>query len=403
MTTFFKTYPFPDHLIARIDHRVWQFLNLCAANDIDARLVGGSVRDALSGIKEEKVDYDSAVACPPDDVIAFCLKHNIKYFPTGIEHGTITIRYKGITLEVTSLRSDVKTHGRHATVVFSASFEEDAKRRDFTFNALYVDHNHILYDAFNGQCDLKNSYVRFIGNAHTRIKEDYLRLYRYFRFWGKFGRRPVDLTVLPALNDIKEGLSCLSIERIQSELFKILALKWPGPILESMCTYGVLNHLFGAEIDFKTGIKNMRRLVLCEHFGKHPVCIIRRLVALTSTDVSHVLKLTRLDQKKMKALITHVEPNDMALNKPEFYIDAMLLTYARSTKNILKIKTEAENITSLPDFPLAGKDLIAHGIPAGKKIGEVLKKIKKSWIENGCTWDKKMALKVLDRLLQSIK
>ena len=285
----------------RIDPRAWEFLTLCEVNGIDARLVGGCVRDALLPPNGQMnlTDIDIAIKATPPDMIAFCKTHRLKCIPTGISHGTLTIVFKGLVCELTSLRADVDTHGRRATVTFGASFEEDAKRRDFTMNALLVDRQQILYDAFDGVNDLHSGRVRFIGDPATRIAEDYLRLYRYFRFWGRFGKGHADISVLPTLTIIRNNLSQLSIERVQSELFKILTLLWPGTVLTSMLNYGLLNHVFGDNIDYVVGIKALRRLVMFERFGKHPPCAIRRLCALTQgQNVSDMLKFSRAHKKK---------------------------------------------------------------------------------------------------------
>ncbi|MES2607832.1 MAG: CCA tRNA nucleotidyltransferase [Pseudomonadota bacterium] len=383
----------------RIDSRAWDFLSLCAADGIDARLVGGCVRDALLTTvdKTNLTDIDIAIAAPPPDVIAFSKKHHVKCIPTGISHGTLTILFKGLILEVTSLRADIDTFGRHATVTFGASFEEDAKRRDFTMNALFVDHQQILYDAFNGVIDLQNGHVRFIGDPATRIAEDYLRLYRYFRFWGRFGKGSADISVLPALDTIKDALSQLSIERVQSELFKILTLPWPGAVLKSMMYYGLLNYVFVDAIDCSTGIKVLRRLTMLERFVGHPPCPIRRLCALTSGyNISDIFRLSRIQKKKFEALSkTLTEPHyEIVLTHPEWWVDSILLKNARSTDPIWTCRLHAKTLTPPPPFPLTGADVMATGI-TGAQIGEVLTNIKRQWIASGFTLDREACLAYL--------
>lgn len=396
-----------------IDLRAWEFLSLCGANGIDARFVGGCVRDALlyehplsssrmlgsKPLMLTSTDIDIAMAAPPPDVIAFCKKHRLKCIPTGIAHGTLTILFKGLTLEVTSLRADVDTHGRHATVIFGASFEEDAKRRDFTMNALFVDHQQILYDAFDGVSDLHNGHIRFIGDPVCRIAEDYLRLYRYFRFWGRFGNGPADISVLPALNTIKDALSHLSIERVQSELLKILMLTWPGAVLKSMAHYGLLDYVFGGTIGDTTGIKTLRRLIILERFGGHSPCSIRHLCALTQgQNISDIFKLSRMQKKKLESLSKAItEANyEIALPHPEWWVDSMLLKDALSAASIWVCRPRIKTLTPPPLFPLTGADVMATGA-AGAQIGEILTAVKRQWIASGFTLNRNACLESLKK------
>lgn len=388
-----------DLLLAQIDARVWQFLLLCADAGIDARLVGGAVRDVLCNQNIENLDFDIAVASTPDEMIFFCKKNKLAFFPTGLAHGTLTVRFKKLTLEVTSLRADIETSGRHATVAFGKSFEEDAKRRDFTLNALYVDHMGKLYDYFNGVRDLSAGIVRFIGDAHTRISEDYLRLYRYFRFCGRFGRGNVCLSVLPPLSMIKDELSILSIERVQRELFKILEQPWPSRVFHAMRVYGLLNNLFGDDIDFEKGVGILRKLVVYERAGGHIPCVIRRLSALVGKkDISSVLKLSKSDRQKLIFLTRQNDVDETALFNPGFYVDAALLALARLKEPMGENLKQSQKLKPLPAFPLTGADVIALGISEGEEIGVILKKIKKMWIENNFEWDRSEALNVLNRV-----
>ncbi len=390
----FSEMPFtvPD----RIDKRAWAFLNLCADQHIDARLVGGCVRDAL--LNQHNVtsspDIDIAIAATPQEVIHFCNHNQIAYFPTGIDHGTLTLLYKGLPMEVTSLRCDVKSDGRHAVVAFGTSFIMDAMRRDFTINALYVDHNNILYDAFNGVQDLYNRRVRFIGDAHQRIAEDYLRLWRYFRFWGRFGNGCVDLTVLPPLHELTEGLTALSIERIQRELLNILAQPWSHVIIQSLCTYGLLVHTFNAPINSDL----CRRLIILERsYNRSDICPIRRLVALLiSADLVHCpLKLSRAQQQKLKALMTK-NLKEIALTNPQWWIDANLLAYAKATHNTSASMYNARQYTCslmpFPAFPVTAKDLLRLGYTPGVQVGDTLRRLKSLWFNHVFQLDKEACL-----------
>jgi tRNA nucleotidyltransferase/poly(A) polymerase len=264
-------------------------------------------------------------------------------------------------------------------------------------NALLVDHQHVLYDAFDGVNDLHNGKVRFIGDPATRITEDYLRLYRYFRFWGRFGKGPADISALPSLMTIKNDLSQLSVERVQSELFKILTLPWPGTVLTSMMDYGLLNHVFCNKIDYADGIKALRHLVMFERFGKHPPCAIRRLCALTQgQNVSDILKFSRAHKKKCDTLNKVItDPHyEIALTHPEWWVDSMLLKGARSADPVWACRGQAKTLTPPPAFPLTGADVMAKGI-TDAKIGEVLTDVKRQWIASGFTLDRDGCLKYL--------
>jgi len=425
----------------RIDSRAWDFLALCSENGLDARLVGGCVRDALLASMgrhgsidrpDVSTDIDIAIACPPWDVISFCKKHRLKCIPTGLAHGTVTIVYHGLVLEVTSLRADVKTHGRHATVAFGTSFAADAKRRDFTMNALYVDQHRVLYDAFDGASDVatvsdlagasdvSHGRVRFIGDPAARIAEDYLRLYRYFRFWGRFCRGPVDLSVLPPLISIKDQLSQLSIERVQSELFKLLMQPWPGPVLESMRRYGLLAHVFGDVVagvetgvetgvnhDVEIGIKTLRRLTVLEAMGGHSICQIRRLCALTHVgnarggnthsgnlrgeNAPDPFKLSRVQTQKRNHCLLYLSPKKspkaLAAMHPEswhpqWWVDVHLLRDAASCKPLWRCISAAKLLSPPPPFPLTGADVVALGVPPGPRVGAILTAVKRHWIDD---------------------
>jgi poly(A) polymerase len=386
-----------------IDTRAFDFLALCVEKGIDARLVGGCVRDALLGQvnPHSTVDIDIAIACTPAELITLCEKNGIKYFPTGIDHGTITLLYHRLLLQVTSLRADVKTTGRHASVIYGTSFEKDACRRDFTINALYVDHTHILYDAFEGITDLAKGSVRFIGEPIARIREDYLRLYRYFRFWERFGRGPADVSVLPTFDSIKENLKLLSIERVQHELLLILSRPWPGIVIASMHQYGLFKELFNNCVapNYET-IHNLRRLIMLEHaitktctnLKNTKFCPIRRLSILTKgADLTAHLKLSRIQTKKLKAISPYcesksIQPETIAMTHPEYWIDAHVLSLAASNKSMYACCKAIKNMQMPPPFPLKGSDIMSLEM-TGVQIGSALKLVKQQWIISHFTMD----------------
>jgi poly(A) polymerase len=190
------------------------------AEGVETRAVGGAVRDALLGLPVTEIDL--ATTAVPQKVMTLAREAGLKAIPTGIEHGTVTVIVDEMPFEVTTLRRDVETFGRHAKVAFTEDWEEDARRRDFTLNALYADREGIVFDPLGFYADLMEGRVRFIGDAEARIKEDYLRILRFFRFNAYYGRGPLDADGLAASVKLREGLAQLSAERVAAEMRRLL-------------------------------------------------------------------------------------------------------------------------------------------------------------------------------------
>ena len=202
------------------------------------RLVGGCVRDYL--LHRRFQDRDMATTLTPDEVVARLKKNNIAYLDIGRVFGTIVAKVDGTPFEITTLRKDIETDGRHAVVGFTKSWATDARRRDFTINALYADKNGKIYDYTGGLADLKNHKVRFVGKAEKRMQEDYLRILRYFRFWAKMGEKKVDAEVQKALPKIIPFLGTLSVDRRRDEMFKIVTGPRAQTTLRTMQKLNVL-------------------------------------------------------------------------------------------------------------------------------------------------------------------
>ncbi len=221
-----------------------------ALGENTCRFVGGAVRDSL--INKTVQDVDLATTLAPGEVIGRLEAAKIKVVPTGLKHGTVTAVFPGRHFEVTTLRHDVETFGRHAKVAFHDDWREDAARRDFTINALYLSPDGALYDYFGGEDDLTRGRVRFIGDAAKRIEEDALRILRLFRFHAWYGRGPLDRDALEAVGRKLDLLNILSGERVAAETFKLLRAPDPVPLLKAMNKVGVLGQLFeGFTFDFK--------------------------------------------------------------------------------------------------------------------------------------------------------
>src|SRR5262249_331048 len=209
----------------------------------ETRAVGGAVRNALLGEKVKEIDL--ATTARPEQVIALAKKAGLKPVPTGIEHGTVTVIADGVPFEVTTLRSDVETFGRHATVAFTKDWKEDARRRDFTLNALYAGIEGRVCDPVEGYADLLEGRVRFIGDAEARIKEDYLRILRFFRFNAYYGKGPFDEAGLMAAVKLHAGIERLSAERVSAEMRSLLVAPQAMRAVVALFDYGLLVGLLG--------------------------------------------------------------------------------------------------------------------------------------------------------------
>ena len=351
----------------------------------ETRLVGGCVRDALLGL--ESIDVDVAVAAPPEEISQHLRQQGVKVIPTGIEFGTITavIHHQGF--QITSLRQDVKTDGRHAQVLFGTDWLEDAKRRDFTINALSLDSHGTLYDYFNGQDDLKAGRIRFIGEADQRIREDYLRILRYYRFLAYFGKgNPLPI---PALHKLRAGLKQLSVERIQQEILKLLAAHDPRLALKLMTEDGIFEALYDHPVD----LRYLYQLFEIEKALKLPSDPLRRLWALfLDREFSFYQTYFRLSQTQLRFLketafwVTHADRRWVLYKQGYSFFESwcLLRSCADADINLSQIKADLEWAQSqLPlTFPFTGQDLLNQGIPAGPAMGKLLDKCEQWWVEN---------------------
>lgn len=363
----------------------------------EARFIGGCVRDAL--YYRPVNDIDIATQEKPDKVIELLENHHIKAVPTGIDHGTITAVCEGKVFEITTLRSDVRTDGRHAVVAFSEDWLEDARRRDFTFNAMSMDLEGNLYDPFDGLSDLKAGRVRFVGDAYKRIKEDYLRLLRFFRFSAYYSKGQIDPAALEACRELAEGLNGLSGERVSQEFLKLLAAPRPAKWISLMIKTGVLAHLIKNVTD-PTCLE-----MLCAFEDKPDS--LRRLAVLLSTekeDVCAVAKRFRLSNAQKKRLLgARCNEETLTPGVPVEVLRSFLYRYGAQTakdhvfiywaeKGFTGVGPKEQNFLKEIDewsnnprqFPLQGKDLLAIGYKAGPELGCKLKTAREKWFESGC-------------------
>jgi poly(A) polymerase len=374
---------------------------LIAALDGKARFVGGAVRDTL--LRLEVKDVDIATPLLPEDVMQRLTAASIKVIPTGIAHGTITAVLPDGPVEITTLRRDVSTDGRRATVAFSDDWNEDAARRDFTINALFADPQTLeVFDYFGGLDDLKELRIRFIGSAAERIAEDYLRIMRYFRFLARFGQRQVDDEAFAACTAAAAKLETLSRERVADELLKLLGTEDPRFAVSQMQGAGIFEHIV-AEIDEDLG-ELFNRLVEREQRLHIEPAAIRRLVALlpkAADKASQIAKSLKLSKKMQRALAERLLPGPETGSDRDAESQGSALTNIRAFAYRTNVDAARDvallfaEETALPDmlaqlkdwqppiFPLTGGYLIERGLKPGPVVAKTLAEIETAWIAQG--------------------
>jgi len=378
------------------------------------RFVGGAVRDAIAGLKG--FDLDLATDLSPDELVEACEENGLRTIPIGIKFGTVGVLIGNQVLEVTSLRKDIKTDGRHAEVVFTSDWNEDASRRDLTINAVYADEKGNVFDYYNGIDDLEKGIIRFIGNANQRIKEDYLRILRFFRFYSIFGKAPIDSKALAACKENKDGLKLLSMERIRDELFKLLVTPKVVETLQIMYDNEILSYIFPdthylEELDFLVNTIDVREL---------PNAPLRRLFILYNPDTALAENLAarlRLSNKQKEDFVNwarfhpsleeFLEEKSLRrliyLHGNDFCRDKLILMSALNRKILPDMKRLLSHIAdiSLPKFTIKGRDVIAAGIKDNRKIGDVLNELEQIWIESDFSLSHKELLALLPKILQN--
>lgn len=373
---------------------------LVAALDPDGagtcRYVGGAVRDTLLGIAVK--DIDMATQHRPEHVQALLKAAGIRQVPTGLAHGTITAVLPGGPVEITTLRRDVSTDGRHATVAFSSDWREDAARRDFTINALYADPRTLaVSDYFGGEADLASRTVRFIGDAQQRIREDYLRILRYFRFQARFGSLPADAQAEAACAALAPGMKGLSRERIASELLGLLALPDPAPTVARMAQLGVL-----AAVLPEADPAALPALIAAETREGLAPDALRRMAALLPADpalAEQVAARLRLSVAQRKRLASAAARQPLDGARParalayELGIDEAidrLLLAGRSTADLAG--------WTVPRLPLKGGQIVARGVSAGPDVARTLRAVEARWVAEGFP-DEARVMQLLDEAL----
>jgi len=374
----------------------------------EARLVGGAVRNTLLGLPSG--DIDIATTAVPAVVLLRAAAVGLRAVPTGIEHGTVTLLVNGIPVEVTTLRQDVATDGRHATVVFGRDFARDAQRRDFTINALYAAADGTITDPVGGLPDLAARKVRFIGDPEQRIREDYLRILRLFRFHAAYGEGPLDRAALTAALRQRDGLARLSAERIRTELFKLLVARRAGAMVRETAEAGFLDRILAIAPD--TGAFT----TLAAEIGTDSVLGLAALVLHSRDDAPRLqdrLRLSNADTSRLEAAAIvqaalhgsgpGPDPDRLRAlayrHGPAAVRDGLRLAAARA--GAWPLPPEAARAARVLDDPLprcpwSGADLLARGLPAGPRIGRVLARAEAAWIAGNFPKDTARQAALLD-------
>ncbi|MFC4235698.1 CCA tRNA nucleotidyltransferase [Thalassospira xianhensis] len=385
-----------------------------AAHGGKARFVGGLVRDAL--LKRDLVDVDIACDLKPEETVIALEKAGLKVVPTGLKHGTVTAVTDAATYEITTLRIDVTTDGRHAEVAFTDSWLGDAKRRDFTFNAIYCDQDGTIYDPFDGETDLREGRVRFIGIAEDRIAEDYLRIMRFFRFHAWFGRPPLDPIGAEACRKGAHGLRNISPERLRDETLKLLRSRSPAATIKDMIGFKVLPVIL-------PDLADTSRLRMMEWLDSNALADpairpdpLRRLAALyrapentdddflAATDFGKGLRLSNDETERFAAMISDASlisadmsedttRRDLYRLGVDAFRDAVLIAWA-ARASVPPRPGSVENkqwqglLQAANDWvpvklPIQGRDILVAGLaPAGPQMGRLLKLAEEYWLAN---------------------
>ena len=398
-----RTVTVPTTLISKIPSQQWlrnpstlAVMQALTRGGAEVRFVGGCVRDALLG-RQGVDNIDIATSTAPNQVITLLEDAGLKAIPTGLQHGTVTAVAANETFEITTLRRDINTDGRHATVAFTTDWSTDANRRDFTINAMYCDLDGTLYDPLGGADDLRSGKIRFVGNANRRIEEDVLRILRFFRFYAHFGKDRPDAEALAACGAAVEKLDTLSGHRIRVELLKWLDAPDPIQALKYADDCGVL----ASTLKFfpnETAIVKVQNLVSVEtKMGRADP--IRRLAVLASdskqrTALTNHLKLSNEVQRRLEGMFTSSIKVTPALSDaeayralyrlgPERFVDMALMAWARVSSedngDWQKLLDLVDN-WQRPQLPVSGEDILALGVPAGPLIGKVLNEAEEWWI-----------------------
>lgn len=370
---------------------------VAALGSDNVKFVGGAVRDTLAG--RPVADIDAATRHLPEDTMSLLVEAELKAIPTGLKHGTVTAVKGAEAIEITTLRVDEETDGRHATVAFTDDWLEDAKRRDFTINALYADAAGVIFDPFNGVEDLELGTVRFIGNAVDRLEEDALRILRFFRFHLRYGNGAPNKGALSACTEKRNMLARLSIERVRDELLKMLTVASPLSAFELMEEAGILQQIFG----MNHSLEPLKRFFEWEGACKVDPSPLLRLMylgmpSMPARKVAGHFKLSN-QEKRFLTSVEQLPGQSLSANPKEvrraiYYNGADVVcagAIGPDTNRFQQIQSVCQDWT-IPLLPVQGRDLISVGVQPGPEMGKTLKELEARWIDSDFTLRKEELL-----------
>jgi poly(A) polymerase len=385
-----------------------------AAKGFEARAVGGAVRDAVLG--RPVSDVDIATVARPEEVIAAAVAAGLKAIPTGLQHGTVTVIADGHAYEITTLREDVETYGRHAKVAFTADWVADARRRDFTLNALYCGADGALFDPLGGWPDLAQRRIRFIGDAGERIREDYLRILRFFRFAAEYGEGSPDGDGLEAAVAGRAGLAALSAERVRQELLRLLGAPRGPEMVRLMLDYGLITLVLG-QAPRPRLLERVAGLETGLGLSPDPLLRLAALAVETREDAERLRARLRLSNDEYAAL-AQVEAGmaAMAAGIPAAQAKAALYSLGQARYRWLLLLAWARSgdpaeqadwrrLWALgetwrpPSLAVSGADVMALGVPAGPRVGALLRALEAWWIAGDFSADRPALLAKLRELI----
>ena len=384
----------------------------------ETRLVGGAVRDLALG--EGAFDFDLATTASTDEVIRRARAAGFKVALTGVSHGTVTVVVDGCPIETTTLRQDVETDGRWAKVAFGRDFAADARRRDFTINALSLGADGTVHDTVGGLDDLAAGRVRFIGAADQRIREDYLRILRFFRFSARFGANGLDPEGLTAAIRARDGLARLSRERVRAEFLKLITARRAGEVIRTMGECGFLEPILGG----LAYPQRLRRLIAIEaHRSRAPDAVLRlaALAVAIPEDADRLrdrLRLANAEHERIRsAAVALVGLHGIAAPPSPDALRALLYNAGREAARDALALAESESgtapdaafaaadrflaETAEPKLPFSGGDLIARGVAAGPRVGETLRAFRALWIRAGFPEEPETLARLLEEAAQA--
>jgi|RhiMethySRZTD1v2_1073278.scaffolds.fasta_scaffold38690_4 poly(A) polymerase len=389
-----------------------RILALLDSDGEEARVVGGAVRNAL--LHEPLGDIDIATTALPEEVVRRVEAAGCKAVPTGIEHGTITVVADGHPFEVTTLREDVETDGRRAKVVFGRDWRRDAERRDFSMNALFLGRDGTVHDYVGGLADIADRRVRFIGDAATRIAEDYLRILRFFRFHAAYGHGGLpDAAGLHACIMARAGLDTLSRERVRMEMLKLMLARHAVPALAVMAETGLIEMVLGG-VPLLASLSNLIKLEASLSLPPDPARRLAALGVLVTEDAERLRERLRLANAESERLISmgnvwwrivaglSEQASRTLLYRlgPDGYLDRVLLAWSRAPEGVADPQWRAlatlPSRWSVPQFPLKAADFMARGVEKGPRLGAAMRAAEQAWIEAGFPLDRDTLARIAD-------